>query len=153
SPCSFFLQPRWHARERQARQKRAVRRLLEPSEFAPNRPVIGRQRIRSVRLAPARPTPTQCRHSHRAPPSPYPSPSAPALFPSHHVLKPFPIAPLLLPPAPALPACGGGGGGGGGGVTAVLLIGDAPVDDLLAFSAVVNSVRLQRDDLSFTGDL
>jgi hypothetical protein len=51
------------------------------------------------------------------------------------------------------PACGGGGGGGGSGASADVLIGDAPVDDLLSFSAVVQSVRLQRDDLSFTGDL
>jgi len=57
------------------------------------------------------------------------------------------VLPLLLP------ACGGGGGGGGGGATADVLIGDAPSDDLLSFSAVVQSVRLQREDLSFTGDL
>lgn len=50
------------------------------------------------------------------------------------------------------PACSGGGGGSGG-VTADVLIGDAPVDDLLSFSAVVQSVRLQRDDLTFTADL
>jgi len=62
----------------------------------------------------------------------------------------------LLVPVLALlfPACGGGGGGGGGGgATADILIGDSPVDDLLSFSATVQSVRLQRDDLSFTGDL
>src|SRR5262245_41728919 len=53
-----------------------------------------------------------------------------------------------------VPACGGGGGGGGGSVaTADILIGDAPVDDLLSFSAIVQSVRLQRDDLTFTGNL
>ena len=60
---------------------------------------------------------------------------------------------LLVLPLSLVPACGGGGGGGGGGVTADLLLGDAPVDDLLSFSAVVQSVRLQRDDLTFTGDL
>ncbi len=49
-------------------------------------------------------------------------------------------------------ACGGGGGGGSG-ATADVLIGDAPRDDLLSFSAVIQSVRLQRDDLSFTSDL
>lgn len=47
----------------------------------------------------------------------------------------------------------GGGGGGGGGATVDVLIGDAPRDDLLSFSAVVQSVRLQRDDASFTSDL
>lgn len=60
---------------------------------------------------------------------------------------------LLALPLALFSACGGGGGGGGGGVTADLLLGDAPVDDLLSFSAVVQSVRLQRDDLTFTGDL
>src|SRR6185503_610692 len=59
---------------------------------------------------------------------------------------------MLACPA-LLVSCSGGGGGGGGGATADVLIGDAPRDDLLSFSAVVQSVRLQRDDLSFTSDL
>lgn len=62
------------------------------------------------------------------------------------------LALLILAGSTPLTACGGGGGGGGGG-TADVLIGDAPRDDLLTFSAVVQSVRLQREDLSFTGDL
>src|SRR5262245_1407166 len=65
----------------------------------------------------------------------------------------IPSALLIALALAPIPACGGGGGDGSGGVTADLLIGDAPVDDLLSFSAVVQSVRLQRDDLSFTGDL
>lgn len=59
---------------------------------------------------------------------------------------------LFLGVLALVPACSGGGSGSGG-VTADVLIGDAPVDDLLSFSAVVQSVRLQRDDLTFTADL
>jgi hypothetical protein len=66
-----------------------------------------------------------------------------------------PRALLLLALAP-LAACGSGGDGGGGGSTAVLadvVIGDAPVDDLLSFSAQIESVRLHRDDGTFTPNI
>lgn len=60
------------------------------------------------------------------------------------------LSAILLP----LTACGGGGGGGGStGASVDLLIGDAPADDLLAFTATVSSARLQRDDGTFTGNL
>lgn len=68
-------------------------------------------------------------------------------------MKYLPFALLLAAPLALFCACGTGGDGRAGGVTADLLIGDSPVDDLLSFSAVVQSVRLRRDNLTFTEDL
>lgn len=71
-------------------------------------------------------------------------------MPRFRVLSTLCLSALLLP----LTACGGGGGSGGAsGATVDLLIGDAPADDLLAFTATVASARLQRDDGTFTGNL
>lgn len=66
----------------------------------------------------------------------------------------------LLPLA-LLAACGGGGGGGGsssggaGGPGGALdvLIGDAPADELLAFRATVDSLRLVREDGALSSDV
>ena len=51
-----------------------------------------------------------------------------------------------------LAACGGGSSGGGG-VSSSLLITDSPADDLLAFHATVEEVRLVYDDARLTNNL
>jgi len=73
------------------------------------------------------------------------------------------IGTLLATLAPcALTGCGHGGGGGGGDggpgpaqtpAQADVLLGGVPADGLLSFTAGVDSIRLQREDGSFSPDL
>ncbi|TAJ17592.1 MAG: hypothetical protein EPO68_09300 [Planctomycetota bacterium] len=66
----------------------------------------------------------------------------------------------LLSVAALAASCGGGGGGGsssggmgGGGGALDILIGDAPADELLAFRATVDSLRLVRADGVLSSDV
>lgn len=69
------------------------------------------------------------------------------------------VFPVLLGQAVLLAGCGGGGSGGGGGggagmaSSAHFLIGDAPRDDLLSFTAEVGTLQLERTDGKLTENL
>lgn len=61
---------------------------------------------------------------------------------------------VALACAPLIVACGSGGGGGGGeGGSVDVLIGDAPADELLAFRATIDSLRLVRQDGLVSSDV
>lgn len=54
---------------------------------------------------------------------------------------------------PWFAGCGGGGGSSSSGATVDVLVTDAPVDDLLSFSARVESIKLRVDGGSLTSNL
>ena len=73
--------------------------------------------------------------------------------PTRAVLRASAVACLLLPLAAGCSGSSGSSGPSGGGTSADFLIGDAPQDDLLSFTAQLDSLRLERQDGRLTDDL